>query len=290
MSGRSLLITGTSTGIGQALAVRAAKAGWRVIATVRDPATDGALREEAATAGVALDIRTLDVTDAASIEGCLDGVRRDYGGLDALVNNAGVSNFDPTMEMSTMAALRANLEINFFGVIAVSRLAMPMLRAARGRLICLGSVHGIVGQPFNEAYAAAKFAVEGFMESLAPVAATQGVTVSLVVPGFVSDTQFGRFPDISRVTLLRDSGPYSTTFADYLGWVSGDGWESAAQSRWEVADVVLAALDDPEPPFRIPTSAWARDYIAAKLADVDGAAVASAARGWIGADRQPSIP
>lgn len=278
-----VLITGTSSGIGLATAVTAARAGCTVVATMRDPGRDGALREAAEHAGVTLDVRRLDVTDGASIASCLQDVREVYGRLDAVVNNAGVSNFDPTMEMSTMEALRANLEVNFFGVIAVSRVAMPLLRAARGRLLTVGSVHGVVGQPFNEAYAAAKAAVEGFMESLAPVAAAHGVRVGVVVPGFVPDTEFGIFPDINRETIRAASGPYAGTFGAYLDWVGGAGWEGAGQSKWEVAEVVVRTLSEDEPPFRVPTSAWVAEYLAGKLADPDGSAVQALARTWIGA-------
>ena len=278
-----VLITGTSSGIGLATAVTAAKAGFTVVASMRDPDRDGALREAADRAGVTVDVRRLDVTDAASISSCLQDVREEYGRLDAVVNNAGVSNFDPTMEMSTMEALRANLEVNFFGVVAVSRVAMPLLRAAGGRLLTVGSVHGVVGQPFNEAYAAAKFAVEGFMESLAPVAAAHGVRVSVVVPGFVPDTGFGIFPDINRGTIRAASGPYAGTFDGYLDWVRGAGWEGAGQSKWEVAEVVVRTLSEDEPPFRVATSAWVAEYLAGKLADADGSAVQALARTWIGA-------
>jgi NAD(P)-dependent dehydrogenase (short-subunit alcohol dehydrogenase family) len=287
---RTLLVTGCSTGIGQATAVRAAAAGWQVVATMRDLSRDGGLRAEAARHAVELDVLRLDVTDPDSIADCLEVVSSRYGRLDALVNNAGISNFDPTMEMSTLDALRTSLEVNFVGVVAVSRLAMPMLRSTGGRLVSIGSVHGVVGQPFNEAYAAAKFAVEGFMESLAPVAAAHGVAVSVVVPGFVADTEFGRFPDISRVTIQADSGPYADTFADYVAWIRDDGWEGAAQSRWEVADVVLDTLDHPAPPFRVPTSAWVRDYLAHKLADVDGTGLQALARTWIGAPERQLTP
>ncbi|MEV7007052.1 SDR family NAD(P)-dependent oxidoreductase [Streptosporangium sp. NPDC051022] len=288
---RTVLITGTSSGIGLATAVTAAKAGFTVVATMRDPERAHALREAAGHAGVTLDVRRLDVTDAASVASCLRGVRETYGRLDAVVNNAGVSNFDPTMEMSTMEALRANLEVNFFGVVAVSRVAMPLLRAARGRLLTVGSVHGVVGQPFNEAYAAAKFAVEGFMESLAPVAARHGVRVCVVVPGFVPDTEFGVFPDVNRETIRAASGPYARTFTDYLDWVGGQGWEGAGQSKWDVAEAVVRALTDDEPPFRIATSAWVSDYLADKLADRDGSAVQALARTWVaGPQRSGAAP
>ncbi|MEV8633894.1 SDR family oxidoreductase [Streptosporangium sp. NPDC051023] len=278
---RTVLITGTSSGIGLATAVTAARAGFTTVATMRDPERSHALREEADRAGVTLDVRRLDVTDAESVTSCVEGVRDTYGRLDAVVNNAGVSNFDPTMEMSTMEALRANLEVNFFGVVAVSRAAMPLLRAGRGRLLTIGSVHGVVGQPFNEAYAAAKFAVEGFMESLAPVAAEHGVRVSVVVPGFVPGTRFGVFPDVNRETIRAASGPYAGTFTDYVDWVRGQGWERAGQPAWDVADVVVRALTAAEPPFRIPTSAWVSEYLASKLTDRDGSAVQSLARSWI---------
>ncbi|WP_329501033.1 SDR family NAD(P)-dependent oxidoreductase [Kitasatospora herbaricolor] len=282
-----VLITGTSSGIGLATAVAAARAGFRTVATMRDPGRDAALRAAADRAGVALDVRRLDVTDADSVAACVEEVGRAYGRLDAVVNNAGVSNFDPTLEMSTTAALRANLEVNFFGVIEVSRAAMPLLRAARGRLVTIGSVHGIVGQPFNEAYCAAKFAVEGFMESLAPVAGAHGVRVSVVVPGFVPDTSFGVFPDIDRRTIQAASGPYAPTFADYLDWVGGQGWEGAGQPAREVADVVVDTLRADRPAFRVPAGTWAAAYLDQKITDRDGGAVQRLARTWIG---QPDSP
>ncbi|MET9398531.1 SDR family NAD(P)-dependent oxidoreductase [Kitasatospora sp. NPDC002965] len=282
MTGPVVLITGTSSGIGLATAVAAARAGYTAVATLRDPDRAGELSEAAGRAGVALDVRRLDVTDAASVAACLDGVAGTYGRLDAVVNNAGVSNSDPTLEMSTTAALRANLEVNFFGVVEVSRAAMPLLRASGGRLVTVGSVHGVVGQPFNEAYCAAKFAVEGFMESLAPVAGAHGVRVSVVVPGFVPDTRFGIFPDIDRTTIQAASGPYAPTFADYLAWVGGQGWEAAGQPAREVAEVVVRTLRAEHPAFRVPTNDWAAAYLAQKLADRDGAAVQTLARTWIG--------
>ena len=282
MTDRTILITGTSSGIGLATAIACARDGFATVATMRDPGRADALRAAAEHAGVEVDVRQLDVTDPDSVQACMTGVEKTYGRLDALVNNAGVASSDPTMEMSTMAALRANMEVNFFGVIAVSRLAMPLLRASRGRLVTVGSVHGVVGQPFNESYCAAKSAVEGFMEALAPVAAAHGVSVSLLVPGFVPDTSFGIFPDADRSTIQAASGVYASTFADYIGWISAQGWETAAQPAAEVAEVVVRTLTEDRPAFRIPTSRWARDYIAPKLADADGSVVQALARTWIG--------
>ena len=280
---KTVLVTGTSSGIGLATAVTAAQAGYTVIATMRDTGRAQPLLDATDTAGVTVDVRRLDVTDPASIAECIEAVVQRYGRLDAVVNNAGISNFDPTMEMSTMDDLRASLEVNFFGVIAVSRVAMPLLRAAGGRLVTIGSVHGVVGQPFNEAYCAAKFAVEGFMESLAPVAQAHGVKVSVVVPGFVPGTRFGVFPDINRKTIQAISGAYAPTFAAYFDWVVSQGWEAAGQKAQEVAEIVVRTLTADDPPFRVATSEWVEDYLSEKLADRDGGRIQTLARTWIGA-------
>ncbi|MFJ5921377.1 SDR family NAD(P)-dependent oxidoreductase [Kitasatospora sp. NPDC092948] len=275
---RTVLITGCSSGIGLATAAAASRAGWTVIATVRDLDRTDALRAAAPEALV----RRLDVTDEESITSCFAALPR----LDAVVNNAGISNFDPTLEMSTSTALRANLEVNFFGTVAVSRAAMPLLRASGGQLLTIGSVHGVVGQPFNEAYCAAKFAVEGFMEALAPVAAAHGVHVSVVVPGYVPDTQFGHFPDVNRRTVQAASGPYADTFGAYVDRL-GRSWANAAQPAAEVADAVVRALAEDRPPFRITTNAWAAEYLSAKLADRDGRTVQRLAHDWIGLTPTP---
>ncbi|MEU4679107.1 SDR family NAD(P)-dependent oxidoreductase [Micromonospora sp. NPDC023737] len=279
---KTVLITGTSSGIGLATAVAAAHAGYTVIATMRDPSRARPLLDATGAAGITVDVRHLDVTDAESIDTCIDAVVKRYGRLDAVVNNAGVSNFDPTMEMSTMDNLRANLEVNFFGVIALSRVAMPLLRTARGRLVTIGSVHGLVGQPFNEAYCAAKFAVEGFMESLAPVAAAHGVKVSVVVPGFVLGTNFGVFPDINRKTIQAISGAYAPTFKAYFDWVVSQGWAAAGQKAQEVAETVIRTLTSDDPPFRVATNKWVEDYLSEKLTDRDGSRIQALARTWIG--------
>src|SRR5438094_543951 len=112
-----LLITGTSSGIGLATAVAAAQAGFAVVATMRDTAKSAALQSAAAAAGVELDIRSLDVTDAASIEAAIEHVRSDYGRLDALLNNAGAGHVG-TIEVEGVDAVRDVMEVNFFGVVA----------------------------------------------------------------------------------------------------------------------------------------------------------------------------
>ncbi|GIG61996.1 short-chain dehydrogenase/reductase [Longispora fulva] len=276
----TVLITGTSSGIGLETAIGAARAGHTTIATMRDLDRSADLRAAADSAGVTVDVRRLDVTEDKSIDECLDGVIETYGRLDVLVNNAGRANNFPTVEMCDMDTYRANLEVNFFGVVATTRAAMPHLRASGGRVVTVGSTRGLIGQPFNEAYSAAKFAVEGFLESLAPTAAAMGVTVVIVEPGPVLGSAFAANQGVTRESFLAAAGPYATVLERYLDWNVRTGFPGA-QSPADVAEVLVRALTEPEPAFRIPTSDWARDYAAIKLADPDGAVVRAMTRSWL---------
>ncbi|WP_406044719.1 SDR family NAD(P)-dependent oxidoreductase [Micromonospora sp. NBC_00898] len=279
MSAPTALITGTSTGIGLETAVGAARAGWRAVATMRDVSRADALRRAADAAGVAdlVEVRRLDVTDPASVTGCVADVIAEHGRLDAVVNNAGAGHVG-TLEQETVDDVRAVMEVNFFGVLHVSRAALPHLRASGGRLVTVTSVGGVVGQPFNEAYCAAKFAVEGFMESLAPVAATVGVTVTVVEPGAVA-SEFVANAGVDRDAALAQAGVYAPALRAYLERSAGAF--AAAQSPAHAAVVVVATLTDPEPAPRVQTSTTARQFVGAKLADLDGRAVTTITAGWL---------
>jgi NAD(P)-dependent dehydrogenase (short-subunit alcohol dehydrogenase family) len=269
---RVVLITGTSTGIGLATAVRAARAGFRTVATLRDPARADRLRE----AGVDLDIRPLDVTDAASVRAAIEGVLADYGRLDVLVNNAGAGHVG-TLEQEPVSAVRETMEVNFFGVAETTKAALPALRASGGRVITVTSIGGAVGQPFNEAYCAAKFAVEGMMEALAPVAAAQGVTVCVVEPGAVA-TEFVNNIAVDE-RLFAEAGPYAESLRKYIANVTKSF--EGAQPADEVAGVVLDAMTADAPAFRIQTSKQAEQFVALKFADRDGSAVQGLTTGWL---------
>ncbi|MFG3013524.1 SDR family NAD(P)-dependent oxidoreductase [Streptomyces cinerochromogenes] len=258
-SPKTVLITGTSSGIGMAAAIGTARAGWATIATMRDTGKAEALLSAAAEAGVAdrIQIKRLDVTDSVGVTACLDEVVAEHGGLDALVNNAGAAQVG-TIEQSSVDDVRAAMEVNFFGVVAATRAALPHLRASKGRLITVTSVGGVVGQPFNEAYCAAKFAVEGFMQSLAPVAATVGVDVP---------------------TLLGAAGPYGPALEAYIARTQQSF--ANAQTPAEAAAPIVDALTAARPPFRIQTSQWARDFVATTLSDLDGSAVQTLTGTWV---------
>jgi NAD(P)-dependent dehydrogenase (short-subunit alcohol dehydrogenase family) len=270
---RVVLVTGCSSGIGRSTAIQAARAGHTVVATMRDPG-------RAAPPPGSVDVRRLDVTSPESIEDCVGAVVADHGRLDVLVNNAGRANTFPTVEMTTMRQYRADFDVNFFSVVAMTRAALPHLRASRGRVVTVGSTRGIIGQPFNEAYSAAKFAVEGFLESLAPVAAAMGVSVVLVAPGPVLGTAFGANSGVTRESLLAGAGPYAEVLESYLDWVARSG-HPGAQSADEVAEVVVRAVTDPSPAFRLPTSKWAEQYSRIKLTDPSGAPVSTMTASWL---------
>ncbi|MFD8638420.1 MULTISPECIES: SDR family NAD(P)-dependent oxidoreductase [unclassified Streptomyces] len=275
---RTVLITGTSSGIGLAAAVAAARAGWRTVATLRDTGRADALRKAAAEAGVELDIRQLDVVDEDSVAAAVAGIVADYGRLDAVVNNAGAGHVG-TLELESVADVREVMEVNFFGVLNVSKAALPHLRATGGRLITVTSVGGVIGQPFNEAYCAAKFAVEGYMESLAPVAAAVGVAVSVVEPGAVA-TEFVNNIGIDIDATVAAAGPYADAMRHYIDRTVAQ-FMNGAQTPAGAAEAVMEALTAETPAFRIQTSEWARGFTGTKLADQDGSAVLGMTNAWV---------
>ncbi|MGW3323164.1 SDR family NAD(P)-dependent oxidoreductase [Streptomyces virginiae] len=275
---RTVLITGTSSGIGLAAAIAAAQAGWRTVATLRDTGRADALRKAAVEAGVEIDIRQLDVVDEASVAAAVEGVIADYGRLEAVVNNAGAGHVG-TLELESVADVREVMEVNFFGVLNVSKAALPHLRATGGRLITVTSVGGVIGQPFNEAYCAAKFAVEGYMESLAPVAGAVGVSVSVIEPGAVA-TEFVNNIGLDLEARIAAAGPYSDALRHYVERTVGQ-FMNGAQTPAGAAESVMEALTVERPAFRIQTSRWARDFTGNKLVDQDGSAVVGMTGAWV---------
>ena len=276
-SSRTVLITGTSSGIGLHTALAAASAGWTVVATMRDTTRAGALRAAADAAGVSVDIRALDVTDAAQIESVIAGIVADHGSLDAVVNNAGAGRVG-TVELMSMEAIRDTMEVNFFGVVAVTKAAMPELRASGGRVLTISSVGGIVGQPFNDAYCAAKFAVEGFLEALQPVAATVGVGVCVIEPGAVG-SEFVANVGVDREAMLASADVYGAALSSYLERTAGAF--ANAQAVEEVGALVAGALELDPLPFRLQTSDGARAFVGIKLSDLDGSAVTGFTGTWV---------
>ena len=181
MASRSVLISGASTGIGRASAIRLANAGWRVFAGVRKPEDGEAVRAESPER---ISPVILDVTDATTIEAAALTIREAVGdgGLHGLVNNAGVT-FQGPLEFLPVDDLRRQLDVNVVGQIAVTQAVMPELRAATGRIVNMGSVGGRVAHPFLGPYNASKFAIEALTDSLRKELRDWGIHVIVVEPG-----------------------------------------------------------------------------------------------------------
>ncbi|HIV56653.1 MAG TPA: SDR family oxidoreductase [Candidatus Stackebrandtia faecavium] len=275
-----MVITGCSSGIGLGTAILAAQRGYRVIATMRDLGRADALREAAQAAGVTVDVQQLDVTDEQSIARCMDEVIAAHQRIDVLVNNAGSAGTVPTIEQCAMSQYRRGFEVNFFGTVAVTKAAMPHLRASGGKIITVGSTRGIIAQPFNESYSAAKFATAGFFEALAPTAKSMGVSVTMVEPGPVLGTAFAANAGGSAESVTRQSGPYTPVLKSYLDWF-GRTDHPDVQTADEIAEVILDTAHAPSPPFRVLTSPWAREFAARKLVDPSGGNVIAMTSAWL---------
>jgi NAD(P)-dependent dehydrogenase (short-subunit alcohol dehydrogenase family) len=182
---KTALITGASSGIGLLTAVELARAGFRVIATMRDLGRREHLDRAAADAAVSdrIDVRRLDVTDFPAIAPLVASVIADYGRIDLLVNNAGfaLGGFAEDIQLDE---LRAQFETNFFAQVAVTRAVLPQMRLQRaGHIIMVSSISGRIAGPGRSSYSASKFALEGWTESLRMETHSLGIRAVLVEPG-----------------------------------------------------------------------------------------------------------
>jgi NAD(P)-dependent dehydrogenase (short-subunit alcohol dehydrogenase family) len=237
-----LLVTGAGRGMGVDIARAALAAGYAVVATGRDP------KKVAQAVGESDDLLTveLDVTDSASAQAAVQAAVDRFGRIDVLVNNAGNFHAGFFEEISS-ENFRAQVETNLFGPLNVTRAVLPVMRAQRsGLVVAISSTAGITGQEFVSAYAASKFAVEGWIESLTPEVTPFGIRTMVVEPGFF------------RTELLT---PESTSYAepsvdDYAertkqtvaAWNAMNGLQGGDPAKLATALVQLAS--SAEPPLR----------------------------------------
>jgi NAD(P)-dependent dehydrogenase (short-subunit alcohol dehydrogenase family) len=195
MSRGSVLITGASTGIGEACALRLAGFGFEVFAGVRKEEDARRLAE----ASQKIKPLFLDVTDPSQIELASKEVSAGLGerGLSGLVNNAGIAVAGP-LEFLDIDDIRHQLEVNLIGQIAVTQAMMPLLRKARGRIVNIGSIGGRVSGPFGGPYSASKFALEAITDSLRRELAPWGMEVAIIEPGNISTRIWERGIDAGK--------------------------------------------------------------------------------------------
>jgi NAD(P)-dependent dehydrogenase (short-subunit alcohol dehydrogenase family) len=239
---KTWLITGAGRGMGVDIARAALAAGHDVVATGRDP---GAVTA-ALGAHERLLVTDVDVTDARSAERAVAAAVARFGRIDVLVNNAG-NFFGGFFEELSPQQVRTQIETNLFGPMTVTRAVLPVMRGQRsGLVISISSTAGVVGGTFASAYAASKFGLEGWMESLAGEVEPYGIGTMIVEPGFF------------RTELLQ---PESTTFGelsidDYAArtaetipaWEAMNGQQAGDPAK--LADALVALADSDEPPLR----------------------------------------
>ena len=234
---RTALVTGASSGIGAACAVRLVSAGWRVYAGVRRKGEAPRSAQE-----VLLDVTSEDAIAAAADE---------IGELDALVNNAGIAIAMP-LEFIPLRELRRQLEVNVIGQVAVTQAFLPQLRRSRGRIIFVGSIAGKSALPFLGAYAASKHALEAIADTLRVELRPFGVAVSLVEPGTIKTPIWAKSADVADS--LADRAPpelqalYGERVAAFGRVAAKRGAKGASADA--VARVVEAVLTHERPSTR----------------------------------------
>ncbi|MFP5322350.1 MAG: SDR family oxidoreductase [Acidimicrobiia bacterium] len=255
------LITGCSSGFGLRTAVELARRGHEVAAAVRDPARAGALRRACDDAGVDVHVVRLDVDDDASVTSGVAAAVDRLGGLDVVVNNAGIEVRGP-VELVSDEEVRRQFETNVFGLLRVVRATTPHLRRSEaGVVVNVSSVAGIIARPFAGIYAASKHAVEAISEALHFELGLSGIRVHVVQPG--------QFPtDLAA----------NTTTAAAFG-PDDDGYWAIAQSIEQrakglagdappdpdlVARTIADLVDDPDAPLRTPVGGDAELILAAR--------------------------
>ena len=199
----SVLITGTSTGIGLATALTLARAGHNVYATMRDPSRSPELAEKTARERLPIKISVMDVDSDTSVKTAIANIQKDAGQIDVLVNNAGVER-NGSIEELPLSEFRAVMETNYFGVIRCIQALVPQMRQRKsGCIINVSSVAGHISCTPLAPYTASKFALEALSEALAGEMKTFNVRVAVVEPGII-DTAMAR-----RLEQPPQKSPYS---------------------------------------------------------------------------------
>jgi NAD(P)-dependent dehydrogenase (short-subunit alcohol dehydrogenase family) len=247
---RAVLITGCSSGIGHATALRLVRDGWTVYASARRPQT----LDELQAAGC--QTLALDVTDEESMQAAVDAV----GTVGVLINNAGYSQ-SGAVESVPMDDVRRQFETNVFGLLRLTQLVLPGMRAQRwGKVVNLSSMGGRLTFPGGGLYHATKYAVEALSDALRFEVRGFGIDVVLIEPGLIV-TRFGETAAGSVTSARTDAGPYAEfnahvakiTEGAYKGPMAKLGGPPEA-----VADVIAKALQAKKPKARYPVTASAR--------------------------------
>ena len=240
---QSVLITGASSGIGEACAVHLAHKGFRVYAAARRM---DKLKDLEGLAGGRITPLMLDVTDGNSIDAAVDKITADGASLYGLINNAGASTMGP-LEKLPLDEWRALYETNVFGLVAMTRAVLPQMRAAgRGRIVNIGSIAGRIASPFHSVYSSSKHAVEGLSDSLRRELLPYGIKVSVIRPGPIN-TPFGAH-ERDALERYAEDDPYGEQVRKFNAWFERQ--HPSAPGPMVVAEAVHKALTANRPQSR----------------------------------------
>lgn len=230
----AILITGASSGIGKAVALRFHAEGWNVIATMRDPSgSDLAERDN-------LLVTRLDVTDPASIAAAVAAGIDRFGAIDVLLNNAGYGAYGP-LEAFSADRIRRQFDTNVIGLLEVTKAVLPHMRARRsGSIVNISSIGGQITFPLGTLYHGTKFAVEGLSEALHYELEPLGIRVCIVEPGMINTDFGGRSFDFAMDETLTDYAPTAEAMGRLFGKLA-----SNPSSPDVVADVIWQAANEP---------------------------------------------
>jgi NAD(P)-dependent dehydrogenase (short-subunit alcohol dehydrogenase family) len=253
---KSVLVTGASTGIGEACALRLDRLGHRVYAGVRSEEQGHGLRQRGSDRIVPV---LLDVTDQEQIDAAAKQIAEGGGSLDGVVNNAGIARGGP-LEYLPLEIWREQLDVNVLGQVAVTKAMLPFIRAAGGRIVFMGSVSGKAATMLMGPYSASKFAIEAIGESLRGELHPWGIGVSVVEPGAIKTPiwEKGR-QEADRVErVLPEEG--RTRYARHISAIRKgiDMQDRQGASPDKVAAAVEHALFSPHPKTRYPVGTDAR--------------------------------
>jgi NAD(P)-dependent dehydrogenase (short-subunit alcohol dehydrogenase family) len=252
----SVLITGTSMGIGLTTALTVARAGHTVYATMRNPARSPQLAETAAKEGLPIHISTMDVDSDSSVKEGVEAIYRDAKHLDVLVNNAGVEGNGSVEELS-LETVRAVMETNYFGALRCIQAVVPDMRQRKsGCIINISSIAGKIANSPTGCYAASKFALEAITEALAQEMISFNVRVALVEPGIIDTAMARRIGSPTGPEVY----PQQRRFADlFAASLKNPGKPSVvAEKVLEIIDSGTLQLRHPVGPDAEPLLAWRR--------------------------------
>ncbi len=239
---RVWFITGASSGFGRALAEAVLDRGDRLVATARDPGTIGDLEHRAPERARAIE---LDVTNGEGAQEAVRDAVTAFGQIDVVVNNAGHGLLGAIEELSE-EQLRGQFETNVFGVLNVTRAALPQLRRQRsGHFVQMSSVGGVRANPGHGIYAATKFALEGMSEALAKEVAHLGIRVTIVEPGPFSTDFAGR--SMTTAQPIDDYAEVMEPMRERFGGMDG----TQAGDPALAAEAIIAAVDHDDPPLHL---------------------------------------